>query len=158
MDNRFTMVDGFKLRKKVRSILVNTSGQYLLIQPQTYADDNWTLVGGGVEHDEDFEQAIRREIREETGIRDLISLCALKNPHWFCFSEKIKQDRLLDHDGQFAMIVIGLVAADTTVAVQAEEFRAYRWASSDELADLVQVPAQLRLIREAEQEVLSSLM
>ena len=53
---------GFKLRQKVRAIVVNNSGEFLLVRPHGYRDDEWTLAGGGVEEGETVHQAMRREI------------------------------------------------------------------------------------------------
>lgn len=64
----FEIVDGHKLRKKVRAVIENEQGQFLLIQPHGYDSDAWTLVGGGVELDESDEQAILREIREKLAL------------------------------------------------------------------------------------------
>lgn len=100
----FEILQGYKLRKKVRALVINDRAKFLLIQPHSYESDAWTLVGGGVEEGEDYEKAIKREMLEETGIAETKNLLLSKEIHWFCFSDNIKTKRNLDYDGQIARI------------------------------------------------------
>ncbi|MCL2158464.1 MAG: NUDIX domain-containing protein [Oscillospiraceae bacterium] len=57
----------------VRAFVVNDKNEILLVK-HTY-QNNWFLPGGGVDKGETFEQAIRRELIEETGYEaDIIEL------------------------------------------------------------------------------------
>ena len=49
----------------VRAVVVNDKNEILLVK-HTY-QNNWFLPGGGVDKGETFEQAIKRELIEETG-------------------------------------------------------------------------------------------
>lgn len=72
-----------KTRMCVRALLFDPAGRLLLFRyrndPNIYTIghlpetvDYWGTVGGGVEGDEDFETAVRREIAEETGHDNII--------------------------------------------------------------------------------------
>jgi 8-oxo-dGTP pyrophosphatase MutT (NUDIX family) len=111
MTSKFEIVDGHKLRKKVRVVIANEHGRFLLIQPHGYGPDTWTLVGGGVEEGESDEQAILREIHEEIGISALIALHMSTARHWYQFSDRIKTQRKLDHDGQIAKVFFAVVTS-----------------------------------------------
>lgn len=148
MTSMFEIVNGHKLRKKVRAVIENEQGQFLLIQPHGYDSDAWTLVGGGVELNESDEQAILREIREETGIDAVIRLQMSKVVHSFSFSDKIKQQRQLDHDGQIARVFFAIVPTDTEVLIQESEIQAFFWASPMEAENLIKNLEQRNLFKE----------
>lgn len=58
----------------VKAVIKNSQGQLLLLKiPRpNKADSYWDLPGGRIKEGETLEQALQREIEEETGIRDLI--------------------------------------------------------------------------------------
>lgn len=59
---------GLKLRRKVRAVVINDNGEFLLVRPHGYREGEWTLAGGGVEDGETLHEAMRREIAEELGL------------------------------------------------------------------------------------------
>jgi 8-oxo-dGTP pyrophosphatase MutT (NUDIX family) len=144
----FEIIDGRKLRKKVRVIIVDERGQFLLIQPYGYEDDAWTLVGGGVEEGENDWQAVLREIHEETGIKAVMALHMSTIRHSFHFSDSIKSRRKLDHDGQIASVFFAVVTAGQLIKAQVEEIKAYCWATWEEIDTLMKVPEQRSLFKE----------
>lgn len=146
--SHFEIMDGYKLRKKVRAVIMNERGEYLLIQPHSYAPDGWTLVGGGVEEGEDDRQAILREMREETGIAEVQALHMSEAVHQFCFSAEIKRTRNYDYDGQVARVFWVAVPADTVIRLQESEVLASCWAAPDKAEGLIKVPEQKALFKE----------
>jgi 8-oxo-dGTP diphosphatase len=55
------------MRRAVRAIIVE-NGQLLVMQRNKYGSHYFTLVGGAVQEGESDEQALIREVREETGM------------------------------------------------------------------------------------------
>ena len=59
----------------VYGICIDSAGRLLLVRAATGADKgNWALPGGGIEWGENPEAALRREMEEETGIRNIKNL------------------------------------------------------------------------------------
>lgn len=123
---------GLKLRQKVRAVVVNSSGQFLLVRPHGYRDGEWTLAGGGVEYGETVHQAMRREIAEELGVALEEDLEQLPVGNRFIYSCDHKVKRALDHDGQEASMFVVRLADNVPLVLQAEEIAEARWFSRDE--------------------------
>ena len=52
---------------RVTGVLVE-NGKLLLVKQEVHSGRSWSLPGGRLEHGESLETAIKREIREETGL------------------------------------------------------------------------------------------
>ena len=123
---------GLKLRQKVRAVVVNDHGEFLLVRPHGYREGEWTLAGGGVEDGETVHQAMRREIAEELGLMLEDDLERLPVGSRFIYSAEHKAKRALDHDGQEATMFVVRLPHDAKLALQAEEIAEARWFTADE--------------------------
>src|SRR4051812_20844149 len=56
------------MRSAVRAIIIKDD-QLLVMHRNKFGTEYETLIGGGVDMNETFEQALYREIREETGVQ-----------------------------------------------------------------------------------------
>jgi 8-oxo-dGTP pyrophosphatase MutT (NUDIX family) len=123
---------GLKLRQKVRAVVVNDHGEFLLVRPHGYSEGEWTLAGGGVEDGETTYQAMRREIAEELGVTLEEELEQLPVGNRFIYSAEHKAKKALDHDGQEAAMFVVRLRDDAPLALQAEEIAEARWFTADE--------------------------
>lgn len=123
---------GLKLRQKVRAIVVNDKGEFLLVRPHGYRDGEWTLAGGGVEDGETVHEAMRREIAEELGVSLAEEMERLPVGNRFVYSAEHKAKRALDHDGQEAAMFVVRLPSDTTITLQTEEIADACWLTLDE--------------------------
>ncbi len=103
----------------------------------------WGTPGGGLEPDESFEQAARRELWEETGIQiDSVGPCV-----WHY--ERVLQigaQRLHRHERSFLVNVpTAVVSLANMLVYEHETHRAYRWWTRQELEQSQElfVPADL---------------
>ena len=138
---------GLKLRQKVRAVVASTSGEVLLIRPHSYAADQWTLAGGGVEAGESPVEAMRRELAEELGI-ECEDLDELPVQNRFIYSPAYKLKRGLDHDGQQAVMFFVRIPPDSELRLQEEEIAEARWFTPDEAVGAFPVGAQRAVFQE----------
>lgn len=54
-------------RRGVHAIVLDKDSNILLVQKQSYGDNQWDFPGGGVDEGEDPKDAVIRELREELG-------------------------------------------------------------------------------------------
>lgn len=144
---RYVFEKGLKLRQKVRAVITDMRGRVLLIRPHSYSSDDWTLAGGGIEHGETAEQAIKRELREELGLTK-VTLRRLSVYNSFIYSDSYKRKRKPDHDGQRAVMFACEVPDGLFMKLQAEEVAAARWFVPEAALEAFPVPKQ-RAIFEA---------
>ncbi|PKQ01081.1 MAG: hypothetical protein CVT74_00960 [Alphaproteobacteria bacterium HGW-Alphaproteobacteria-13] len=123
---------GLKLRQKVRAVIVNAVGQFLLVRPHGYREGEWSLAGGGVESGETPHQAMRREIAEELGVALEEDLEQLPIGNRFIYTAEHKARRGLDHDGQEATMFVVRLPVDVPLSLQAEEIVEARWFEREE--------------------------
>jgi TDG/mug DNA glycosylase family protein len=72
------------LRDAVRALVVDPRGRALLVRFDWPDKSVWAPPGGGVEEDEQDEQAIARELAEEVGLDSCeLGPCIWRRTHWF---------------------------------------------------------------------------
>lgn len=122
----FINEDGFRLRRTVRAVVVDATGQVLLIRPPEYPSHRWTLPGGSVEAGERPVEAMRRKLQEELGL-----LCGqpeqLPVRNRFIYSARYRLARGLNHDGQDAVMFFVRVPCECQVRIGTAKIAEVRW-------------------------------
>lgn len=144
----FRHENGLKLRQKVRAVIVNPAGEFLLVRPHGYREGEWTLAGGGVEQGETVHEAMQREIAEELGVTLEDSPERLPVANRFIYGANYKENRSLDHDGQHATMFVVRLPQETRLTLQAEEVAEARWFSRDDAEFAFPVSEQREIFRD----------
>jgi TDG/mug DNA glycosylase family protein len=75
---------GLRLRPAVRALVLDPADRVLLVEFRWPDKTVWAPPGGGIEPGETPEQAIVRELAEESGLRDFeLGPCIWARDHWF---------------------------------------------------------------------------
>lgn len=111
----------------VKSIIFNRDiGRVLLIQRSgndSIGANTWENAGGNVEYGETPEEAIKREIREETGITEIII-------------ERVAYVTLVNTEEPY-LIIAYLCEAKTEAVTLSNEHQAFIWADKDECRNML---------------------
>lgn len=121
-------------RRAARVLVVNEEQQVLLLFHDRVQDaPHWAPPGGGLEDREPPRQAVERELREETGLRNV----DITGPHWLWqhhfsyFGQRIEQHEVL----YLARITTGSPEVSATTYQAADGIEAFRWWSESDLRD-----------------------
>jgi 8-oxo-dGTP pyrophosphatase MutT (NUDIX family) len=121
-------------RQAVRALIVDSSSRVLLFHADLPDRSPWWYApGGGVEAGETDEQALVREVAEETGL--VVDVASLARPVWtrdYIFGWQGRDERHLE---RFFLIRIGEHTVDISGldADEAAVVREYRWWPLDDL-------------------------
>jgi len=133
-------VEPLRIRQSARVVLLNPADEVLLVRVEDTAIRNpsqevpetfWITLGGGLEDEESFEDAVRREVFEETGI----SAIAL-GPQLFEREMEIEMrgEMVLARERYFvARVGESAVVFDNVTDAEREVFREHRWWSAGDV-------------------------
>ena len=126
-----TNAEHFTPRQAVRALMVDTTARRVLLIHTMIPDTNtliWLAPGGGVEAGESLEQALFREVAEETGLE--IDQC--EGPVW-CRRQKFHlHGQAFDQSEQFYLVRTPQFEPDNSANPASDErdiFRGFRWWS-----------------------------
>ena len=126
-------VDGY-FRAGVGACLINGRGEVLIMRRVDVADA-WQMPQGGIQHSEDPEQALVREVLEETGLgKDDFRI--LTTTGWIAYQLPQAAWRPKTGRGQTQKWFQCLVNEGTNIIPDREEFDAFRWVEPDEVIAL----------------------
>lgn len=116
----------------VLGVIRRTDGSFLItkrVMTKSWAPGCWEVPGGGVQAGETSEEAVQREIREETGL----DVSGAEGGYLFTY----RRDNPEEKDNYFVDVYrYTMEIRDEDVCLQEEETDGYRFASPEEIREL----------------------
>ncbi len=123
-------------RASVGAMLINASGSILVLKRADVKGEAWQMPQGGLRKGEDLQEALRRELREETGILPehfrVLEVCK----DWLVYElpEAYRNDKVGRGQAQKWFLCQFLGEPDS-VRPDGIEFVSYEWVKAEELLD-----------------------
>ena len=119
-----------KINNKVMAIVVSEKGKFLLLKtnPKTMKQDIWFVVTGSIEKGETKEEAVKREVDEETKLEIL----EIKQTDYKCDYEWPKGSGKINHEEAFIVKV-----KEAPVKISKWEHLDYKWLNKEQFLELI---------------------
>ncbi len=126
-----------RLPIEIEGILYKRTGgeiKYLLLKRHPEKGEFWQPITGGLEEGETKVEALKREIREETGIQSIMKI--IEDVHYFEFQDPSLIEYFKRHGyvcNYAKEYVFGVeVSSDENVVLDGKEHSEYRWCGFEE--------------------------
>ncbi|MBT3984404.1 MAG: NUDIX domain-containing protein [Bacteriovoracaceae bacterium] len=126
--------DKAEYRKNVAAIIIDKQKKILMGKKKVEAGETpfWQLPQGGIEEGESAEEAITREITEETGMSSFSIIGETDESYRYIWNEKFNPDS--PYIGQ-EQIYFLIEAEDIAQLTETDDFDAYEWVDPSEAVD-----------------------
>jgi putative (di)nucleoside polyphosphate hydrolase len=118
-------------RKNVAAIIIDDKG-LILAGKRTDVADAWQLPQGGVDKDENEQDAVLREVFEETGIQShFLSIVKKSSVIKYLFPPEIKKN--MEFDGQEQIYFLIKIVGQGWSLKRSDEFSDFEWIDQNEV-------------------------
>ena len=127
----------FIYRKNAAACIINNREEMLLIKRSDSSEDHWQMPQGGLDRNETPEQAVLREVQEETGIKSAKIIS--KHPEKYEYEWPDKWHKLNNgYKGQSqAIFYLRYNGDDSDIKIDKTEANDFSWVRIDDVADMV---------------------
>lgn len=150
------MKNKYPYRKGVLAYIFDDNHKFLLLQPISYKENEWAILGGGGEKGETELENLYREINEEIGLSeiDYAIVGRSRNSIKYDFPKSFflkKPD--VKYKGQIKVqFLLKLTASKSKISINTNEIKTYKWVPINELKEHLIFPGQYeqlnRLLKE----------
>lgn len=144
--------DGLTYRLSTSAVILNKLGQILIVQKNSYKDNEWDIPGGGVEEGEKPNVAIIRELSEELGSSKFEVIKASKlidSYEWSdeLINQKIKENKPVYRGQQRTQFLVNFTGEENDLKIQEVEIRVIKWVTPSELSSYFIFPDQMEKMK-----------
>jgi len=134
-------------RQKTAAIILNNQNQILLVQLQSYVENDWNIPGGGLEDGEKPEEGLLRELEEELGTSkfEIIEQSKIKNQYlWpdFVIAKRLREHGKTYKGQEQIQFILRFTGSENEIKLQDEEIRRHKWVDQKDLESHLNFPGQ----------------
>jgi putative (di)nucleoside polyphosphate hydrolase len=135
-------------RQGVIGIIQNKAGHFLVVQMQSYGEDQWRFPGGGIDKGETPEAALLRELMEELGSNEFEIVKKSNHIIQYEWPEKVILDREhikkeLYRGQQQIQFFVRYTGLSDELPFNKEELRQIAWITKQDFPKYFTFPGQL---------------
>jgi len=142
MSKNSTKSEDLPYRLGVGAVLFNAKGQVFVAKRIDTPGDAWQMPQGGIDHDEDPNEAIWRELKEEIGTNNAEIIA--QSPDWLTYElpkavqKKVWKGRYRGQKQKwYALRYLGDDSDIDLTADKHPEFSTWKWADFESIPDLI---------------------
>ena len=145
--------DNLTYRQSTSALILDKLGRILIVQKNSYKDNEWDIPGGGVEEGEKPIIAIIRELSEELGNDKLEVIKTSKQTDCYewpdeLIKQKIIENKPVNRGQERVQFLVKFIGEENELKTQDEEIRATKWIFPNELATYFVFPHQMEKMEE----------
>ena len=135
-------------RQSTSAVILDKTGRILLVQKNSYKDNEWSIPGGGIEEGEPPETTIIRELNEELGSNkfEIVKVAGQTDRYEWpdnLINEKIAKNKAVYRGQEISQFLVRFLGEDGDLKPQIEEVRDIKWVFPKELSSYLIFPQQM---------------
>lgn len=138
-------------RPCVSVVVMNPEGKVLLVH-KPRKRDAWQIPQGGVEEGESLDEAVRRELREETGIELHEPLTISQHHYQYDYPASFMKWEKPKYAGQHLTFIVTTVPRETLVKVDQRELDTFLWIKPSDLGKYLKRKEYLEVVQRVIEE------
>lgn len=124
-----------KYRDNVGGIILNEKNEILVVKKDE--DKSWQFPQGGIEGSENYEEGLKREIKEELSIEPEKILNLNEANHLNKFDWPKKLQRKKGYRGQCQKFFVVKINSNTPIKIQEEELSSFKWVPIENIGHYI---------------------
>ncbi len=144
--------NGLLYRQSTSAVILNKNEQMLIVQKNSFKNNEWDIPGGGIEDGEKPELAIIRELSEELGNSkfEVIKVSRLKDSYEWpdeYINQRIKNNKPIFRGQERIQFLVRFTGEEGEIKIQEEEIRVAKWVFLNELSSFLIFPNQMEKMK-----------
>jgi len=136
-------------RQSTSAVILDKLGRILIVQKNSYKNNEWSIPGGGIEEGETPEITIIRELYEELGSEKFEIVKTARQTDRYEWPDELINERIAKNKPPFrgqeiTQFLVKFLGEDEDLKPEVEEIRVIKWVFPKELSSYLIFPNQMQ--------------